>query len=445
MRVLVRLAVVVLVLALARPASAQVFLSTEPNPEFSIAPLFVSLSIGSEAIPPPRLTISWSIATQPESKKPMPPDLILLLPFAVTEGKEQPGADDDNLAKYVTERGFTVIRQGAMPVMGRNRSDMGSGRQRQSIANAPYVTFVRDSQDRGRSRPATFIRIPWTKHFTSADWLIGLDMEAKDLVRRRPTSWYDELFWGPRWTASVSFGDLRHQALYPLYFELRNNVVDIGRDFSMLTINLADSKHLRIDQLTPATAIRQPSESRQNTEQISIPIVGGGGIMPQSVRVNYTYFSGSFEWRPVVISLAFLLLGNLTGPVIVPIVKRGGRALLSKVHLGAEPSRDKGVILDAATIAKVRPGESTYDDVLKHFGSEFEEHERTHGGDAERTLTYRGQRLVPRHQSWRVGKVTRVQRWDLELHEVAVEISNDRVVDVHARVRRARWEPTQSV
>lgn len=441
---LARLVIVLVFLALARPAAAQVFLSTEPHPEFAIAPLFVSLSVSRAATPPPRLTIFWSIAVPPTSKQAPPPDLILLLPFAITEAKEQPGAEDDGMARFVSARGFTVLRLGAVAVVGRNRTDMGSGRPPQSIGNAPYVTFVRDSAERGRSRPATMIQIPWTQHLASKDWLVGIDMVAKDLIRRKPTSWYDEMFWGPRWTASVSFGDLRHTALYPLYFELRNNVVDIGKDFSMLTINLADADHLRIDSLTPSTATRQPSESRRNTEQVSIPLAGGEGITPQTVRVSYTYFSGSFEWRPIAISLLFLLVGNITGPVIVPLVKRLARALKAKIHVGAETARQTGVVLDGEIIAKLRPGESTYDDVLKLFGSDYEEHEHTHGADSQRTLTYRGQRLVP-HRSWQLGKLSRVRHWDLEKHEVDVELQNDRVADVHARVRRGKWVPAQTV
>jgi hypothetical protein len=444
MTTLARILAFVLFLAAARPAAAQVFLSSEPHPEFTIAPLFISLSIGKSDETPPRLSIFWSLAVPATTKQGMPPDLTLLLPFAITEGKQQPGAEDDDMAKFVAARNFTVVRQGAVAIVARNRTDMGSGRAPQTIGHAPYVTFARDSAERGRSRSATMIRIPLTPHMTSKDWLVGLDMIARDLVRRKPTSWYEDTLWGPRWIASASFGDLRHQALYPLYFELRNNVVEPGKDFSMLTINLGDADHLRIDSFTPTSANRQPSESRRNTEQVSMPIVGAEGLTPQIVRVVYTYFSGSFEWRPVVIPLLFLALGNATGPLLLPVLKRVGRRAMARVHVGAEPARQKGTVLDAGTIAKIRPGESTYEDVVKTFGPEFEEQQRKHGGDEGRTLTYRGQRLVPQ-RSWRLGNLSHVKRWDLELHEVDVELENDRVADVHSRVRRAKWVPTQPV
>ena len=440
-RARVHLAVLVLALALATPARGQVFLSTRAEPEFTIAPLFVGLAVNSTSTP--RLTIYWGIDIPAEPKHPLPPHLFLLLPFDITEtGSPQPGASD--LAKYVTARNFTLTHQGAVALVGRNRTHMGTGRPPQSLGTAPYVTFVRDSAERGPSRPATLIRIPWSTHMASADWLVGIDMLTAELVRRKPTSWYEDLFWGPRWTASASFGDLRHPGLYPLYFELRDRLVPIGKDFSMLTINLADADHLRIDQVTPVTANRQASESRQNVETISIPLSGGIGIAPQVVRVSYTYFSGSFEWRPIVISLLFLLIGNITGPVIVPMLRPLARRLMAMIHVGAEPTRDKGVVLEGDTLGKLRPGESTYDDVVRLCGPDFEEIERKRGDDAERTLRYRGQRLVP-HQGWRLGRLSHVRHWDLELHEVDIELRNDLVSDVQARVRRAKWVPTQAV
>ena len=249
-----RLILLLALLACAPPAEAQVFLSAEPHPEFTIAPLFVNASI-TQSGAPSRLGVFWNVAVEPGSRKPPPAYLSLLLPFTITEpGPRATG--DAALTRYVTERGFTLVREGAVPIAARNRTDMGSGRPTQSIGVAPYVTFVRDSPTRGRSRAATLIRIPWTSHLASLDWLVGLDMLAPDLIRRKPASWYEDTFWGERHIASLSFGDLRHQALYPLYFEQRDRVVAIGRDFSMLSINFGDANHLRIDQLTPPTANR---------------------------------------------------------------------------------------------------------------------------------------------------------------------------------------------
>jgi len=432
-----------LVLLMAAPAGhAQVFLSSSPHPDFAVAPLFVSVSIDKTPAPA-HLTIFWSLTRSASSAQAPPEHLLLLVPFAIAEsGKRGESAPD--LAAFVQTRGFSIERQGAVPLVARNRAEMGTGKPAQPIAAAPYVTFFRESPARGRGRSASLLRIPWSSHLASPDWLVGLDMTVAELVRKKPTSWYEDIFWGPRYVASVSFGDLRNTALYPLYFEQRDHVVAIGRDFSMLSINFADADHLRIDQLTPATANRQASESRRNTETISVPIQGGEGIAPQVVRVNYTYFTGRFEWRPIVISLLFLIIGNITGPILMPLVRRLWRGLTTRVHVGAEPARQRGVIVDGATLGRLRPGESTYDDVVRLFGADYEEHRQQQlAGDARRTLRYRGQRLVP-YRSWHVGRFAHVRRWDLEMHEVDVELHDDRVADVQARVRRAKWAPTQS-
>jgi hypothetical protein len=432
-----------LVGATARFGHAQVFLSSEPHPAFTVAPLFVSTSV-DKAGTPPRLNLFWSLSLPPTPRSSHPSHLLLLLPFGIAEpGPALPGAPD--VAAYVQKRGLTVERQGAIPIVARNRTEMGSGRPARPIGAAPFVTFVRDSAGRGRSRPASLVRIPWSEHLASPDWLVGLDMIAADLIRNKPASWYEDVFWGPRHIVAVSVGDLRNSALYPLYFELRDHVVSIGRDFSMLSINFADADHLRIDQLTPPSANRQPSESRRNTETVSIPIAGGEGITPQVVRASYGYYSGRFEWRPIVISLLFLIVGNITGPVLVPLVKRLLRTLSTRLHIGGgDPERLSGVVLPPDTIAKLRPGETTFDDVLRLCGPDYEDQQQQQlTGEVRRTLTYRGRRLVPQ-STWRVGLLSHVRRWDLEIHEVEVELRNDRVADVQARIRRARWTPTEA-
>ena len=439
----VTVAVVATMLGAAPAVRAQVFLSADPHPDFTIAPVFVNMSITPSGTPP-HLSVFWNVSVTASSQKPPPAHLLLLLPFAVAE-PEPLGAADPALIDYVVARRFGVERHGNIPLFARTHADMGTGRPPQPIGTAAFVTFTRESAARGRSRPASLIRIPWSSHLARIDELVGLDMVASDLVQPKPASWYETVFWGQRYVASVSFGDLRHTALYPFYFEHRNRVVPIGKDFSMLSINFADADHLRVDQLTPPTATRQASESRRNTETVSVPLDAGEGMTPQIVRVSYGYFSGGFEWRPILISLLFLMLGNITGPVLVPLVKRLWRLLAARVHVGPESSRQRGVILDGGTLAKLRPGESSADDVLRLCGSDCEEDNEQHlPGAPRRILRYRGQRLVPQ-RSWRVGNFAHVRRWDLESHEVDVELQDDRVADVQARVRRARWAPEETL
>ena len=38
--------------------------------------------------------------------------------------------------------------------------------------------------------------------------------------------------------------------------------------------------------------------------------------MPQVLKVQFSYFSGRIAWRPIVISLLLLILGNVMGAVM---------------------------------------------------------------------------------------------------------------------------------
>ena len=54
-----------------------------------------------------------------------------------------------------------------------------------------------------------------------------------------------------------------------------------------------------------------------------------------------------------------------------------------------------------------------------------------------RTLVYRGRRVVPQRRR-RLGWLATVHRWDVEHHEVEIELDGDRVRDVQAQVHRSR-------
>jgi hypothetical protein len=69
-------------------------------------------------------------------------------------------------------------------------------------------------------------------------------------------SWLEETFWGRRHLITVSYGDVGYASLYPLYFGNRDRLVPLAPDFSMLSINFADSAHLKVDGLVvSATAV----------------------------------------------------------------------------------------------------------------------------------------------------------------------------------------------
>jgi hypothetical protein len=91
------------------------------------------------------------------------------------------------------------------------------------------------------------------------------------------------------------------------------------------------------------------------------------------------------------------------------------------------------VVLAPETLRAIEPGRSTHDDVVRLCGLPQEERHRRSG--RERTLVYRGTVLTT-HRKFGVGWLATVSHRELEQHEVVVEIEDDRVRDVEARVGR---------
>ena len=272
----------------------------------------------------------------------------------------------------------------------------------------------------------------------SFDWLARLEMPIRGLIVPRQVSWLEEMFWGRRHVVTVSFGDVGYVSLYPLYFGARNRVVPLAPDFSLLLINFADSGHLKVDEVAPPSARRRMSETRENTETFSLPILASDGITPQLLKVQFIYFRGRLPWRPILFSALLLGLGNLTGPLVAAVVRRLARTLRARIHVGRGEGRGRasGAVPPPDALERIRPGETTYEETLRLCGSEPEEEQRLPSGEI-RTIVYRGQQVVPRRQR-SFGWVSTVSHWDVEQHEVQIDFEHERVRDIQARVRRAR-------
>jgi hypothetical protein len=100
------------------------------------------------------------------------------------------------------------------------------------------------------------------------------------------------------------------------------------------------------------------------------------------------------------------------------------------------------VVLERPTLERVVPGVTTYEEVLRLCGHDVEEQSRLATPD-RRTLTYRGRRLVPDRRPL-LAWVATIHHWDLEEHEVEIELDRDVVRDVQARVRRSRVSAPES-
>src|SRR5205814_7413216 len=105
-------------------------------------------------------------------------------------------------------------------------------------------------------------------------------------------------------------------AFYPLYHEHRDRIVPLAREYSRLLVSFPDADHLRIEGIEPVAALRRGSRLRAGSEPVSLPL-NTVDAARQSLKVQYAYYRGLFAWRPVLISLGVLVLGNLTGLLMV--------------------------------------------------------------------------------------------------------------------------------
>ena len=156
--------------------------------------------------------------------------------------------------------------------------------------------------------------------------------------------------------------------------------------------------------------------------------------------MQFGYFNGWKAWSPLLFAALFFILGNLAGPLVTMLVKTLGARLQGRIQFGprsgAPAQRETGTIVPRETLARIAPGETTHAEVLNLCGPDPEERERL-SAPGHRTLVYRGRRVVP-HRRRRFGWLATVNRWDIEHHEVEIELDGDRVRDVQAQVYRTR-------
>jgi hypothetical protein len=423
-------------------AGAQVFLAARAHPEFAVWPLFIRATV-TPALGDVMVDVLFSLAIPPTlSATAVEQDVYLLWPGAIA-GEPGLGPPDPALAREVSEAGFTVIDEGRVPLAARNLYEWGpDGRTRATPlpGGAPFVTFVREGGGLGISAPATYIRIPWSPLSVNRAFLVGLRLETHGLIKPKPATWLERTFWGRRHLLVVSFGDVRQRAVFPLYFWNRDRVIRLSEDPSQLIINFTHADMLKIDEVYPQSARRQLSETLENTEVVSAFLDRAEGLRPQTLSVQFGYFSGWQAWAPVLIATAFFGLGNVAGPLLLAMGRKVGRRLQGRIHfargLGAGVPRESGVIVPREVLARIVPGETRYAEIVKIFGGAPEEREQLVEPE-RKTLVYRGRRMVP-HRKRSFGWLATVDHWDVEHHEVEVDLERDVVRDVQARVRRAR-------
>jgi hypothetical protein len=216
-------------------------------------------------------------------------------------------------------------------------------------------------------------------------------------------------------------------------------VLRLAEDPSQLVMLFTDADRLKIDEIAPASAMRRRHESLERTEVVSRFLDTSEGIVPQTLSVQFGYFSGLQSWAPILIPLLFFVLGNALRPLIEVVSRRLGRMYASRIRFWSArrpPQDDTGVVLSREQVARIVPGQTTRDQLLAIAGGAPEEFEQLTAPD-RRTLIFRGQRAVPQ-RARRFGWVTAVDAWVVEHHEVEVQLERDVVTDVQARVRRTQ-------
>ena len=428
-----------LLIGIPAAAEAQVFLAGRPHPTFSIGPLFVVANVRPD-LNPVTVTISWSLAPPPGQRGAdiEAQDLFLLWPGEVVDSTT-PGPADPALTTELETSGFSVVASGRLALGSRDRMEMGTGTPASPLPQvASFATFVRRNGPPSVG-PATYVKIPWTPKLADPLAVAVLTMSVRGLITPKPATWFEEAFWGRRWVLNAGFGDIGSPVnpLFPLYFEHRDRVVRLGREFAIAVANFSDSDHLRIEEIGPASATRRPSRLRAGAEIVTMPLIAGEGVVPQLLKVQFSYFSGAIAWRPILVSLLLLALGNVAGFILLS--RDVSHFLRARLHVRRrdEPEfvRAAGGPLSPAMAEQIVPGSTTEADVRTLCGRPDEEGQRR-GPSARRTLTYRGTRRLPRARL-AVGRLT-VAAWEQEEHELEIELDgDDRVSAVQSRVRRA--------
>jgi hypothetical protein len=422
-------------------AGAQIFLATRPDPEFAIGPLFVRASVGPE-LGPVTVDILWSLAVpSTRSALGLEQDLHLLWPAAL-QGEERP-AEDGRLGEYLRSRGFIVTGRGQLPLSVEDLypPPEATGTDHR-IGTAPFVSFRHVGLETVGVQPtASIVRIPWTPALVNRVRLLKLRLRLDNAIRPKRASWAEELIRGKRHVLSLSFNDVRDPAIFPLYLENRQRALQLASEPSQLLVRFSDPKGLRVDDIFPRTASREPADGRSSAEIVSLFLDTSEGASPQTLSIQFGYASGLQAWAPVLIPLAFFVLGRATGPLIERVARGLGRRVSAHFRFGGnarEPGRAEGALISRETLARIVPGRTTRDEVLALCGEDPLERRERLGAPDQETLVYRGRRVVPKRARRLLWLLSSVSDWELEEQEAEIALDRGVVADVQVRLRRAR-------
>lgn len=389
----------------------QVFLASRPHPEFLIGPLFVVANI-SPGPGPVTVNLSFSLTVKPGLRKDeVNQDLYLLWPAEVAESTA-PGPAEPRLTREIESRGFAITGSGRLLLRRRDRMQVGTAALGQPLdVLASYVAYIRPG---GQTGSVTFIKIPWTPRLADPLAIVTLVLPLRGLIAPKATTWLDEFFWGRRQVITIGFGDLGPPALglFSLYYERRERVVHLAREYSLLIANFGDSDHLKIEEIAPATAVRRQSRVRAGSEVVALTLLPSQDTIAQSLRIQFHYFSGRINWRPVVISALILLVTNFAGVLMfsTDMSRRIRRRRRARRRFATVAAATNGNVPSRESLTTLIAVGTPYDEVVARFGRPDEDHERV-TPPGRRTMIYRAAN-------------------DGEQQEVAIELRDGRVTEI---------------
>jgi hypothetical protein len=416
------------------PAHGQVFLASQPHPPFAIGPVFILASV-TPGLGPVSVRVSWGLTLPPRvAPGDIQQPLYVLWPAEIAEGTPGGGARP-GFRRYVEDRGFVVLAEGRLGLRRRGRDQLGTPEEGERLPeDASFVTFYKRGTNPAQSGIGTFIEIPWSAALVDASALTTFTIHVKDLITPKPAAWFEELFWGRRYVLAIGAASPGSVGLYSMYLEQRDRVVPFAREFSLILANFADADHLRIEEISPPAATRRASRVRAGSETVTLPLGGSEGNVAQVLKVQFAYYRGRIAWRPILISLLFLVLGNLMGAFM--FTKEITRFFRRRLHLGRGDGRPRRPVSRPETIERIVPGTTTRAEALALCGPPDEEYESA-TPETRRTLIYRDTRRLPQRKL-SLGPIATVSHWLEEHREVEIVCDGERVSGVQIRVRRAR-------
>ena len=149
--------------------------------------------------------------------------------------------------REVERRGLTVVNSGRLVLRTRDRLQLGTASLGEPVSVTPsYVNFTRPGAPAGT---VTYIKIPWTPRLADQLSIVTLVLPLRGLLAQKAGTWLEDLFWGPRQVLTAGFGDLGPPVLglFALYYERRDRIVHLARDYSLIIANFGDSDHLKIE------------------------------------------------------------------------------------------------------------------------------------------------------------------------------------------------------